>query len=67
MSLNIWLPFPITISCSNWTRIENIIAALEHRHRITQIIFNVKVSTLEKFAAVMLEPLMILTHRSIFI
>ena len=58
--LDIWPPFPITISCSeyvNSTRQANIIAALEHHDRVSAIFLGaVNHSILEGFAAVMREP-----------
>ena len=67
--LDIWPPFPIIIMflpSPLWADdkgVENIIAAIERRNRISEIyILNTRGSTLEKLIAVMHEPLPILTH-----
>ena len=67
-SLDIWPPFPIAITSVNPYRVgargeENIIAALEQRDRVCEItLFGLKSAELERFAAVMEEPLPTLTH-----
>jgi len=68
-SLDIWPPFPIMISSIwyySWYKDddddENIIAALEHRDRIDEILFrSVPSRALERFITVMQEPLVALT------
>ena len=67
-SLDIWPSFPIAITCFPWHAqteggIENIIAALSCRDRVSEITFDgLKDSVFEKFAAVMQEPLPALTY-----
>jgi hypothetical protein len=69
-SLDIWPPFPICITCVPLDRIdaqgeENIIAALEQRDRVSEIVLLGPTGTafkLERFTAVMEEPLPVLTH-----
>jgi len=71
MSLDIWPPFPIIIQyyrpepedVANEKGEENIIAAFEHRDRITDILaMNTPSSPWERFVAVMQEPLVALTR-----
>ena len=70
--LEIWPPIPISLRYypTNWGD-ANIIAALEHRDRVSDIVFYwEKFPELERFAAVMQEPfpaltsLMVASHRS---
>jgi hypothetical protein len=67
-SLDIWPPFPITATYSSVLAedekgVENIIAAIEHHDRISQIhIDEIKGSALDKLADAMREPLPNLTH-----
>ena len=67
-SLDIWPSFPIAITCSPWhaeakNGIENIIAALRRHDRVSEVTFDeLKGSVLERFAAVMQEPLPALTY-----
>jgi hypothetical protein len=61
-SLDIWPPFPISISCWYNVRMksaENVVAAVEHGHdRISHISINcINRSALEKLAAAMQQPL----------
>ena len=66
--LDIWPPFPIVLDCfalhsDDHESVENLIAALECYNRTSTIfILCLKGSTLEKFFAVMQEPLPVLTH-----
>ena len=67
-SLDIWPPLPITVMCISshpqWGEkgVENMIAAIERRNRISEIyISNIHGPPLEKLVAVMHEPLPILT------
>ena len=60
-SLNIWPPFPIAVikpfSLEEKINVENLIAAMEHRNRISEIhIDDILGSELEKLAPVMQEP-----------
>ena len=66
---DIWPTFPVIVffpplsPAMDSKGIENIIAALEHRDRISEIhIFNIDGSVLEKLVTVMHEPLPILIH-----
>ena len=66
---DIWPTFPVIVMfpplspAVDSTGIENIIAALEHRNRISEIhIFNIDGSVLEKLVTVMHEPLPVLVH-----
>ena len=66
-SLNIWPPFPIVISCGfgelDDERQDNILAALEHHARVTQIDFvDHKRFVSEKFTAVTRKPFPVLKH-----
>ncbi|KAH9981606.1 hypothetical protein BJV74DRAFT_854510 [Russula compacta] len=67
-SLDIWPPpFPIAICChsgliSGEMGVDNIIAALEQRDRISEIGFHVPSFVFARFAAVMQEPLPALTN-----
>ena len=67
--LDIWPPFPITVACilsrmqADGKGVENVIAAIEHRNRISETyIFSIHSPTLEKLIPVMDEPLPILTY-----
>ena len=68
-SLDIWPPFPITITCSSWDGDvideeppDNIVAALEHRDRIIAIfIQDQKSPSLKKITAMMCGPFPALT------
>jgi hypothetical protein len=66
-SLDIWPPFPIVVTCFPWDArnengVDNIIAALEHRDRVSKITLDGPSIVLERFAAVMREPFPALTH-----
>ena len=68
-SLDIWPPFPIIISSLidrtvGEERLENIMASLERRERISFISIShiIGVSALENSIAAMLEPFPVLTH-----
>jgi hypothetical protein len=60
-SLDIWPPFPISISCRyrvDEKSVENVIAAVEHGHdRISHISINMNGSALKKLAAATQQPL----------
>jgi hypothetical protein len=67
-SLNIWPPFPISLfsyidQTMNEECLENVIAALKHRDRISaiQISDGIRGSALQKSIAAMLEPFPVLT------
>lgn len=66
--LDIWPPVPIAITCFPWHAdtekgVENIIAALRYRDRISEITFDgLTCSVLERFFAMMQEPLPALTY-----
>jgi hypothetical protein len=66
--LDIWPPFPISISCDPWDRIRdnhNIIAALQRRDRISHINFSCMTwEEMEPFASAMARdgPFPVLTH-----
>ena len=61
-SLGIWPPFPIVVYCENASAVDekglsNIIAALEHRDRISDVhLFDTNGPALEKVLAIMEEP-----------
>ena len=62
-SLGIWPPFPIVVYCDNLSSavdekgLSNVIAALEHRDRISGVrIYNANGPALEKLAAFIQEP-----------
>ena len=63
-SLDIWPPFPIRIFCHSWKLDDegqdNIIAALEHHDRVTQI--RIESSRLETYSALAQKPFPVLTY-----
>jgi hypothetical protein len=67
-ALDTWPPLPIAITCFPWHArteegVENIVAALICRDRVSEITLDgLKDSALERFAAVMQEPIPALTH-----
>ena len=65
-SLDIWPALPLVIRCygnSPVGRVDNIVAALEHRNRVCQIVlYSVPTSFLEKVLAVIQEPFPYLTR-----
>ena len=73
-SLDIWPPFPISVTHVHSERIplnsqgeENILAALEERHRIHEIsFFGLTDAVLERFTAAMEESLPALRHFSLY-
>ena len=66
--LDVWPPLPIIVMCVPWHTVdekgvENVIAALEHRDRISQIyILSAQISALQKLVAAMEQPFPVLTH-----
>jgi len=67
-SLDVWPPFPIAITCFPFHTIDkegedNLVAALEHRDRISDIhIFDPDGSSVERLVVAMQEPLPALTN-----
>lgn len=73
-SLDVWPPFPISVTHDCWESIpldaqgeENIIAALEQSHRVYEVaLFGLTNTVLERFAAAMRGPFPALTHFSLY-
>jgi hypothetical protein len=66
-SLDIWPPFPSVVTCFQWDvrnekGVDNIMAALEHRDRVSEITLDGPSFVLERFVAVMRGPFPALTH-----